>query len=609
MRMRFTTGDETAYQQRRHELREQFARWLLGRPMAVDPFDADVLMDWKFEYGDGALDRWMIKDVQEFLFEWCPRKLSAPPQDAELVPLAVAAFVEFLDDAGLLARTSSRPAEVRRHCEASTAEFLQEMANPTNFGLAKSLFSGGPPPDAKELDRLVGLLRESSPGELREVLERIGLADEVPVGPVSPPDPAEQLTAIRASTAMRQLRSLAEHCAAGRELTAPGDLPLDDARFLADAIATEDGLEAVVSVADLPGLDRLVHLGLSAGVVERKSGRLVTVPEFALLDEVAAYQRVVKAAVEVGLSQLSGFGAVFDECDLVDGSVDLILAELLDAGPDGVAPLELIRLIEPATTAGFEDGYEQPEIFECVDIQLENLEYLGVVTMPEAKRKVTLTPAGIPVAVALVEETGAIVDVRSASAPASAREIVELVGHIDSDEWHARASAWFAARADPATAAAELVTEITAENRERLAVARGLAAVGAVAGEHAVAAVRCRQGGPHDGLVLHWLLDRGVIDPRTVEPMRLATSWVDVLATHLDIGGREELLNGMDERHHIVIDMLERIWRLDHPRLAEVLETIGAHHPVKPVAKAARKALMKHRNRYSAGSTPKQDTR
>jgi hypothetical protein len=141
-------------------------------------------------------------------------------------------------------------------------------------------------------------------------------------------------------------------------------------------------------------------------------------------------------------------------------------------------------------------------------------------------------------------------------------------------------------------------------NRERLAVAHGLQAIEAVVGEHAVAAVRCREGGPHDGLVLHWLLDRGAIDPTTIEPMRLLTSWVDVLATRLDIGGREELINGMNERPHIVIEMLERVWRLGHPRLAEVLEMIGAHHPVRPVAKAARKALMKHRNRSSSGAVP-----
>jgi hypothetical protein len=42
---------------------------------------------------------------------------------------------------------------------------------------------------------------------------------------------------------------------------------------------------------------------------------------------------------------------------------------------------------------------------------------------------------------------------------------------------------------------------------------------------------------------------------------------------------------------------MNSLWQMDHPRLAEVLEVIGQHHPAKPVAKAARKALMKHRNR------------
>jgi hypothetical protein len=128
-------------------------------------------------------------------------------------------------------------------------------------------------------------------------------------------------------------------------------------------------------------------------------------------------------------------------------------------------------------------------------------------------------------------------------------------------------------------------------------VACGLHAVGAVVGEHAVPAVRRRQGGPHDGWALHWLLDRGEIDPATVDPMRLAASWVDVLGTRLDTGGWQEPIIGMDDRQDVVVEMLEHVWRIDHPRLAEILEMIGTHHPVKPVAKAARKALMKHRNR------------
>jgi hypothetical protein len=35
------------------------------------------------------------------------------------------------------------------------------------------------------------------------------------------------------------------------------------------------------------------------------------------------------------------------------------------------------------------------------------------------------------------------------------------------------------------------------------------------------------------------------------------------------------------------VEVLHGIWRLDHPRLPDVLQVVGAHHPVKAVAKAA----------------------
>jgi hypothetical protein len=49
--------------------------------------------------------------------------------------------------------------------------------------------------------------------------------------------------------------------------------------------------------------------------------------------------------------------------------------------------------------------------------------------------------------------------------------------------------------------------------------------------------------------------------------------------------------------------MLAQIWRLHHPRLPEVLDAIGRGHPVKTVAKAARRALMQHRSRVEQGRT------
>jgi hypothetical protein len=43
-------------------------------------------------------------------------------------------------------------------------------------------------------------------------------------------------------------------------------------------------------------------------------------------------------------------------------------------------------------------------------------------------------------------------------------------------------------------------------------------------------------------------------------------------------------------------DMVEDLWRTEHPGAADVLEALGAHHPDKATAKAARTAAYKARS-------------
>ncbi|QYN37818.1 hypothetical protein K1T35_11575 [Pseudonocardia sp. DSM 110487] len=125
----------------------------------------------------------------------------------------------------------------------------------------------------------------------------------------------------------------------------------------------------------------------------------------------------------------------------------------------------------------------------------------------------------------------------------------------------------------------------------------GLQAVADVVGQHAVPAVRRQMGGPHDGLVLHWLSDNAEFDPQSVEPARLLGGLVDVLAATLDLGEPEDVLDILQDEEDMLPEPMETLWRMDHPRVGKVLEVIGARHPAKAVSKAARKALMKHRNR------------
>jgi len=74
---------------------------------------------------------------------------------------------------------------------------------------------------------------------------------------------------------------------------------------------------------------------------------------------------------------------------------------------------------------------------------------------------------------------------------------------------------------------------------------------------------------------------------------------VDVLAVALDVDGPEAVIEtfGHGATQESSLAALERMWRLDHDRVAEVLEVIGRHHPQKVVAKHARKMLAKYRSR------------
>lgn len=62
--------------------------------------------------------------------------------------------------------------------------------------------------------------------------------------------------------------------------------------------------------------------------------------------------------------------------------------------------------------------------------------------------------------------------------------------------------------------------------------------------------------------------------------------------------GEEELVAafaaGPDEGP---MGLLDDIWRLDHPRLAEILDVLGARLPDKTTAKRARRSAVKLRSR------------
>ena len=83
-----------------------FERFLAPLGLDVDPSDLGLLLDWKESYGDGRLGRWRRHELEQFLLDWCPAKLSASAEEVHSMPSAVALAMSFLAERGWLERGS-----------------------------------------------------------------------------------------------------------------------------------------------------------------------------------------------------------------------------------------------------------------------------------------------------------------------------------------------------------------------------------------------------------------------------------------------------------------------------------------------------------------------
>jgi hypothetical protein len=613
MRMSYTVEDEDAFQVRRDEVLDDYAGWLAASHVSdAQAGDAGLAMDWKWGYQDGELGRWTVADLEEFLLGWCPRKLSMPAEQCAGFPSSIRAFMTFLAARGLLAPGSGTLPQLQRWCERNTSRFVTKMANPAHYGLAKGLFAG-----AGGLEPGMDL----NDGTLAEMMQQInalapGGIDELPirtVGPATLPEPRHRAESAAAAPVLAQLHQLWEFCAApGRPLTKKGNLRLADARHLVEALDTGDVPDAVGdyqralhSVEELPVLSWLVTLAIDARVLRRHQGRLVAVARWRELSPVEAIDRLIDAAVEAGLSRDLSLSPPWmsDVHDFVDEGVGRLLAELIDWQAAGKpAPIdELAELMVEGVVRSFSglNEFQLDIVRDWVCDQLDRLEALGIVTLRDVQHDIVeLTPAGVPVAVRLAEELGIIVLSRPDPTTATARDLVELIERLEPELWLADAGAWVAHRgAGPA--AREIVGVLNDAETPAPVVLAVLTQLDGLVGEHAIPAIETMLGGPHDGFAVQLLMSAGALDPTGLDPDRLLRAGIDLMVVTYDVGGPEDLLAtlaagdcGPDEQ----AALLEHFWRTEHPRVAELLEVIGEHHPDKRVVKSARKALLRHRS-------------
>ena len=334
---------------------------------------------------------------------------------------------------------------------------------------------------------------------------------------------------------------------------------------------------------------------------------------FAELPEIEAFERTVHAAVIEGLSstRLGADPELAPLAELLDRGIGRPLAELLRAsaaGEDGVSVDEILDVMTEIAKENLPEliAAHPRALVSGVLYQLGRLSELGVIRLAPGRGAgvVSLTDAGVMIAVHLARGVGIRVLVRPDPAQAQVGELVDLVGMLTPQEWTADAVAWFGARGSTAEAAAELAAEVTAGPREPSTAMAGLHQLDTILGDEAIPAVRAQLGGPHDGLVVSWLVERQVLQPDEVEPERLLGGVVTGLGIALDLGGPDAMVAyfSADMSVPAQLQFLEAVWPLRHPWLLEVLGAIAGHHPDPAIAQAAEKAIRQHHDGLDAAT-------
>lgn len=608
------SGDDSRFQAARDELLDGFAAWA-SSSLRGEPEDAGVALDWKAHYADGDLVTWSIADLGEFALEWCPRKLSMPPRDCAAFLATIGQFFVYLAARGLLGAGGAGPEQLSSWCARHEARFVAEMSDPTNFGMAKGLFAGlggleNPPEGPADIEAMMQRARDLDPEVYDEIVRWSLDGGPVDLPPVARPHPDDVEAAAAHAPILERMATLHASCAEpGLTLTATGNLRLADARRLVTELGTgEEYATEIRSAAELPELDRLLRIACRARVVRRRKGRLVAVGTWTKAGVREAFDRLADAAAVEGLTYPAWepqSGEVADNLDAETVQL-LIVTTAAPRSGDGVG-------VEDVTAMIAEEVYEPgswlyDHQLELLRDCLDRLEQLGMIQQDgvstERERlgrtrrvggRLRATAVGVVTGMRWLDAVGLGFPELPDPGSASAADLVDLVGSVGPETWQELLATWFARHDD---AVRDLAATLRDENRAPVDVLSVLSVLEAAAGAAAPDVVRSLLGGRWDGVAATWLADRGETGPVHEDPLRALVATVELLAIELDEHGPEAMVAALPADS--VGATLDDLWRAAHPRVGDVLEVTGRHHPNKLMAKSARRSLAKWRSRAGA---------
>ena len=653
VQLELSQGDEAGFGRVQGRLLDGFGGWLRAQRRFDEAaahgatVDAGIALDWKFGYGDGHLGRWTTGDIAEFLLSWCPRKLSVSQADSVTIPGSIAAFTDYLAAERLLAPGSASAARLRAAATGATDEFVAAMGDPANFGLAKSIFSGAladgaDPSDPAQIEEWVTRFNSLSDEERQAILPDSAFgaggaaARNAPSSMALPPVPLPSPEAVQPSEAaapvLRMFAELARFAGAGRRLTQRGNLTMADARALVPLLGSGDVLDERIgdrtfttrSSAELPVLHLVFTWAKKAGIVRVRHGKvLATKRGLALAGNPAAeFDRVLDALLAAGPLTVGRVPGAWLDWPEVDELLDSIVLHLLVPPYAGRQPVPIAKLAEMATEVvlgtfvfgRLADEHVAGRIGLDVARIADALELAGVLRRSGAAGQeaeaehpvrsgsdVELTPAGVAAMQKRLPALGYDVPVSGLLATAAAAELVAGLDTADPGTLAAEVDAWLDRRT-PEQAAAGLAAAV-AELAEPALQYLALAMLTDLGPELAVPQVRRLAEKPASrGFALCWLADHGILDVQALyeasDPDSFAQVLFHRLVTTEPAGMLDTLAMAGDDSRQA--RLATELGRSPAPSAETVLEAIGAHHPVRPVAKAARKALFLRRSRAAA---------
>jgi hypothetical protein len=641
-RVSFGPEQDDAFEAWRDGLVDEFERFSALSQLPVDPSDLGMLLDWKRNYGDGRLDRWTRVDEKRFLLEWCPRHLSATADEAQGLPATVATAMSFLATSDLLG-TGSDPVEALTGYPLELApRFRRDMDDPSNFGMAKTLFAnlGLDPdqlsdPDALEqaMNSINALplderrrLTAGSAGGLGAGGDDPDLLDLPSIGPVVMPSPDAARDSAAVAPVLTGFDQLAEYFAApGRPLTKAGNLRLVDARALVVQLGTGESLEhdygdrtyRIASAAQLPQLDHWQWWAREAGALRTQRDRLIAVKAWQRrrkADPVDAVRKAFEVLLDHGV--LTSYSSWLNSAvtQFLDMCAVPLLMRLLSGAQLLSETAALLR--ELSVDSGVHEFYPG-NLDDSLESLVVLLERAGVVEHRDytlVKRRhgesharsggvLSLTPVGVVVSVELAEESGIDVDVVADPSTSTVDTMAGLVESVGPEQWWELAERWLDAQPDLDPAAESLLdglAEIAAPWQLMV-----LDAAPERLRSRLEPAVRRRAAAPlvtdDSSIALHWLLARGLADPTEIDPDILLDSTLVNLGMLAEASpAAVEHAIGREGRPESALEIIDATLQRMPPRGEVLLDVIGSEHTDKRVAKAARKALFRFRSKMVA---------